>query len=197
MILRCRAKAAANERDPLSLSKSLFLSLSLSRREHGGETSEEKMSFLRQINAYSKTLKYRLRKSLLVLTPQSVSSRWTFLSKKSPKSLARLQNFSTLFSREKEREEKRDDDAFSSGELPESGISLLTERDLSFFLSLSLSLCFRVLLSFSRDVLLSSSRLCLCLCQRIANRKRNWKMLPLTLSVNSSEINRCVHHASH
>ena len=59
---------------------------------------------------------------------------------------------------------KRERDAFSSGELPESGMLsrlLLTERDLSF----SLSRIF-ALLSFSH-VLRSSSRLCLCLCERI------------------------------
>ena len=131
------------------------------------------MAFLRQ-NAYSKTLKCRLRKSLLVLTPQSVSSRWTFLSKKSPKSLcASSEFFHASHSRERKKE-RETTMRFQVVNCP-SQVYYYSQREIFLSFSLSRSLCvfafffrFRATFCFRRLVFVF-------VFVRESHRKRNWK----------------------
>ena len=145
---------AANERwSSLSLSESLSLTLFFTVRRESSVVSFSQKGWRKREKKKSQSAKnFRLKNNTTKKSERVFNNN----NKKKKNS---LQNFSSFFSCEKERKK----DAFSSGELPESGMysSYITthterERDLSFFLSLFF---FRSSFVFVFCVLLLSSRL--------------------------------------
>ena len=171
------------------LSKSLSLNLSLSHSllQSAESHASVVLFFQKGWRKRERKKKSRVQKTF-VLKTTTKKARAFFTTTTTKKKKISLQNFSSLIllSRERKKERKKERKMhFQVVNCPSQvrtlRIVLLTERerererDLSFSLSLNsfFSFFFRFrLLRFDAFV---ASRLCVCLCERIESRKRNWK----------------------
>ena len=185
MLPRCRTLLGISELptndDPLSLSLNLSLPLFYNSRESlkccvvFSKRQEKKREKKNRRESKKLSFKNNHKKSESVFHNNNNNNTTTTTTTK---------NFSSEFfiiNSSLARKKERKKDAFSSGELPESGTyssyyTTHTQREREIFLSFSLC-SFFVLLSFSslRFAAFVVSSLCVCLCERIESRKRNWK----------------------
>ena len=184
MLPRCRTLLGLSELptndDPLSLSLNLSLLLSFTT----AESHSSVVSFSQKGKRKREKKKIAERaQNFCFKNNDEKSERFSQQQKnKKKQKISLLQNFSSLIllSRERKKERKMHFQVVNCpSQVRTLRILLLThteiERDLSFSLSLN---SFFVLLSFSSSAFCCFRRvssLCVCLCERIESRKRNWK----------------------